>query len=81
METLLYAAPIVGVLALLCAWWLATWIFKNNTGTDRLREISSYIREGAMAFLLREYRTIIIFGIAMFLILTFAIGIGIALTL
>lgn len=80
METLLYAAPIVGVLALLCAWWLATWIFKNNTGTDRMREISSYIREGAMAFLLREYRTIIIFGIAMFLILTFAIGIGIALT-
>lgn len=80
METLLYTPPIVGCLALICAWWLASWIFKNDTGTDRMKEISSYIREGAMAFLMREYRTVIIFGIIMFFVLMFAIGIGTALT-
>lgn len=80
METLLYTPPIVGCLALICAWWLAAWIFKNDTGTDRMKEISSYIREGAMAFLMREYRTVIIFGIIMFFVLMFAIGIGTALT-
>lgn len=80
MKTLLYVAPLAGALALICAWWLAAWIYQNQTGTDRMQEISSYIREGAMAFLFREYRTIVIFGLAMFIILTFAIGIGTALT-
>lgn len=80
MKTMLYAAPLAGVLALLCAWWLASWIYQNQIGTDRMREISSYIREGAMAFLLREYRTIVIFGLVMFILLTFAVGIGTALT-
>lgn len=80
MNMLLYVSPIVGLVALVSAWWLATWIYKSNQGTDRMIEISSYIREGAMAFLLREYRTVLIFGIAMFLILTFTVGIGTALT-
>ncbi len=73
METLYYVAPLIGAVALLCAWWLSTWINRNGTGTPRMQEISSYIREGAMAFLMREYRTIIIFVIVMFLLLTFAI--------
>ncbi len=80
MKTLLYTAPLAGVLALICAWRLAAWIYQNQTGTDRMQEISSYIREGAMAFLFREYRTIVIFGLAMFIILTFTVGIGTALT-
>ena len=74
MNSLFYVAPIVGVVALLCAWWLSTWINKNGMGNDRMKEISSYIREGAMAFLMREYRTIVIFVVIMFLVLTFAIN-------
>ena len=73
METLYYAAPLIGAVALLCAWWLSTWINRNGTGNARMQEISSYIREGAMAFLMREYRTIVIFIVVMFLLLTFAI--------
>jgi len=42
-------------------------------------EIASYIRESAMTFLLREYRTINIFAVAMFIVLIFAVNIQTAI--
>ena len=45
-------------------------------GNDRMKEIASYIREGAMAFLMREYRTVAIFIVVMFLLLLFLPGLG-----
>ncbi|MDR3209441.1 MAG: sodium/proton-translocating pyrophosphatase, partial [Oscillospiraceae bacterium] len=74
MEKLIYLIPAVGVLALIVAFLISLWINKNDAGTDRMKEIASYIREGAMAFLLREYRTIVIFAAALFVILGFLIG-------
>ena len=50
METLLYAAPVAGILALVVAFGLSSWIKKQDEGTDRMKEIATYIREGAMAF-------------------------------
>ena len=69
MEYLLYAAPVTGVVALVVAFALASWIKKQDEGTDRMKEIASYIREGAMAFLSREYKTIVIFAAIIFLVL------------
>lgn len=69
MNQLIYAVPIIGILSLIIAFGISSWINKNDMGTDRMKEISSYIREGAMAFLLREYRTIVIFAAVMFLLL------------
>jgi len=57
---------------LLVAFCLAAWILKADEGTDRMREIAGYIKEGAMAFLTREYKTMIIVIVALFLL----IGIG-----
>ncbi len=73
MDFLLYAGPAAGVLALVVAFALASWIKKQDEGTDRMKEISAYIREGAMAFLSREYKTIVIFALVIFLILGFFI--------
>jgi K(+)-stimulated pyrophosphate-energized sodium pump len=67
-------APIVGVLALLFAFYKASVVSKADPGNDRMQEISSYIHEGAMAFLAREYKSVSIFAIIMFFILGFAIG-------
>ena len=75
MDTMALTAPAAGLAALLCAVWLAAWIRKNGEGNERMREISSYIREGAMAFLLREYRTIAIFIVVMFVLLAFLVDI------
>lgn len=77
MDFWFVVVPVVGAVALLCAVWLYVWINRNSSGTDRMKEIASYIREGSMAFLVREYRTIAIFIVAMFLLLTFLPGLGI----
>ena len=53
-------APIVGVIALLFAYLLSVKISKVAVGTDRMKEISSYIHEGAMAFLTRQYKALVI---------------------
>ncbi len=61
LETMLLVAPIAGVLALVFAFIKATTVNKADTGTDKIREIMGHIRDGAMAFLGREYRTLAIF--------------------
>lgn len=66
-------APIIGLIALFFAFTLANKINAVEVGTERMKEISSYISEGAMAFLTREYKTLVIFVAALFLIL----GVGI----
>ncbi|NLK72796.1 MAG: sodium-translocating pyrophosphatase [Clostridiales bacterium] len=65
-------APIAGIVALVFAFILAGMINKVDGGTDRMKEIASYIREGAMAFLSREYKTLVIFVAVIFV----AIGFG-----
>ncbi|MZQ76444.1 MAG: sodium-translocating pyrophosphatase [Peptoclostridium sp.] len=66
-------APIIGLIALFFAFTLANKINAVEVGTERMKEISSYIAEGAMAFLTREYKTLVVFVAALFLIL----GVGI----
>lgn len=58
MESLIYAAPAAGVIALLFALWKSSWINKQDAGTDEMKDIAARIREGAMAFLAREYKVL-----------------------
>ena len=51
MSMLPIIAPICAVIALLFAYGLSAWINKVDEGTERMKEIASFIREGAMAFL------------------------------
>ena len=74
MQNLIWA-PIVGVLALVFAFMLSSKINKVDVGTERMKEISNYIHEGAMAFLTREYKVLVIFIAVLFVVL--AIGINI----
>ena len=74
MQNLIWA-PAVGVLALVFAFLLAGKINKVDVGTERMKEISSYIHEGSMAFLTREYKALAIFIVVLFVVL--AIGINI----
>lgn len=73
MNALAIAAPIAAVAALIVSFSLSAWISKVDEGTDRMKEIAGYIREGAMAFLRREYKTMAIVIVVLFIIL----GIGI----
>ena len=54
----LWTAMVVGVLALVAAGLLARAVIASDTGTLEMQAISNAIREGAEAFLQRQYRTI-----------------------
>ena len=74
MESLKIVAPVVGACALIVALILAKWIGNQSPGNDRMKEISGFIHEGAMAFLGREYRTMIIVVIVLAVILGLALS-------
>ena len=64
-----YFAVIAAVIGLVVAFCLAAWIKKADEGTDRMKEIAGYIRDGSMAFLRREYKTMAIVIVALFLLI------------
>ena len=66
-------AVIAAVIGLVVAFCLAAWIKKADEGTDRMKEIAGFIREGAMAFLRREYKTMIIVIAVLFLLIGFGL--------
>ncbi len=74
MNLLAILAPVAAVIALIFAYGLSSWIGKMDEGTDRMKEIAGFIREGAMAFLRREYKTMVIVILVLFLILGFGIN-------
>ena len=65
---------IAAAIGLIVAFCLAAWIRKAPTGTERMTEISGFIREGAFAFLKREYRTMIVVIVALFIIIGLCIS-------
>lgn len=66
-------APIGGIVALLFSWYLTNKILKHDPGNEKMQEVSNAIREGAMAYLKRQYKVIAVFVAIMAVIL--AVGI------
>lgn len=74
MENFLMIVPIIGILALLFAIATSSSIGKKDAGNDRMKEIAGAIAEGARAFLMSEYKVLLVFVIVMFVV----IGIGLS---
>jgi K(+)-stimulated pyrophosphate-energized sodium pump len=70
----IYILLAIAIVALVYTAFLAADVKRQNAGTDRMKEIAGYIREGAMAFLHREYKILSIFVILVAIILYFAIA-------
>ncbi len=68
----LYAIPAAGVLALLYAFFTASWISRQSTGTEKMATIAGHIADGAIAFLKREYKVLIIFVVSVAILLGWA---------
>ena len=58
---LLYVPIVAGMMALVFAVVKSTWINRQDPGNERMREIGGAVREGAMAFLTREYKILACF--------------------
>jgi K(+)-stimulated pyrophosphate-energized sodium pump len=69
MDILAVLTPICAIAALIVAYALSSWISKLDEGTERMKEISGYIRIGAMAFLKREYKYMAVVIIVVFIVL------------
>ena len=65
----MFIAVISGILGLIFALFLVLYVLKSDEGSERMREISAAIQEGATAFLGREYRILAIFVIVVAIVL------------
>lgn len=78
MSTYLSVSLIVGVIALAVAMMLSGAIGKASAGNDRMKEISGYIHEGAMAFLYREYKYLAAFILVVAIIISMFLSVSTA---
>ena len=72
MESLKFLAPALAVVALLFAFYKIAFVSKQDAGTERMKEISAAINDGAKANLFAEYKILAIFVVVLFI----AIGLG-----
>ena len=74
MERLIYFAPVLGICALLFAFYLTKKVGRQDAGTDRMKEIAAFIHEGARAFLTAEYKILVVFVAVLFVLIGIGIG-------
>jgi K(+)-stimulated pyrophosphate-energized sodium pump len=67
------------ILAVLYGLYTMNWIYKQSPGSDKMKEISDAIAEGATAYLNRQYTTISIVGVVLLIIITYFLGITVGL--
>ena len=69
MNSYVYLVPAMGLIGLLYTLWKFLWVSKQDAGTDRMKEISKYIADGAMAFLKAEWKILTYFVLVVGLLL------------
>ncbi|MDE3214541.1 MAG: sodium-translocating pyrophosphatase, partial [Bacteroidota bacterium] len=63
MDNLIYVIPAMGIVGLLYTFTKFSWVNKQDAGNEKMKEISTYIADGAMAFLKAEYKILTYFVI------------------
>ena len=76
MSTGILFSVLAGIITIFYSLVSIRWILNKPVGNERMVEISSAIQDGASAYLGRQYKTISIVGLGIFLILVFLPGIG-----
>jgi K(+)-stimulated pyrophosphate-energized sodium pump len=71
MDKLIYLVPLMGIIGLLYTFIKFRWVARQEEGTDKMKEISQHIAEGAMAFLKAEWKILGYFVVIMALLLGF----------
>ena len=66
-----YAVPAMGAIGLLYTLIKFNWVSRQNAGNSRMKEISTYIAEGAMAFLKAEWKILFYFVVIVAFLLGF----------
>ncbi len=70
---LFWLLPLAAVVALLFGWLFFKNMMKNSEGTDRMKEIAQYVREGAMAYLKSQYKVVgMVFAVLLVILIVLA---------
>ena len=72
--TTLWLIVLCGALAIAYAIWATSSVLRSDAGSARMQEISAAVREGAQAYLKRQYSTIAVVGVVIFLIVGYFLG-------
>ena len=72
MNNSLYIVPFLGLVGLAVMIAKFSWVNRQDAGDARMQEIAGYIADGAIAFLKAEWRVLIVFGIIVAALLSFA---------
>ncbi|ADI74400.1 V-type H(+)-translocating pyrophosphatase [Methanohalobium evestigatum Z-7303] len=74
MDSLIYIAPIAGIVSLVFSAFFIQNIMKKSPGTETMQQIAGAIQEGAMAYLNRQYKTITAVAIVLALLIFALLG-------
>ena len=66
-----WLVPIASVVALFMAWYFFSQMMKESEGTERMAEIASHVRKGAMAYLKQQYKVVLYVFIILAVIFAF----------
>src|SRR6185437_13071997 len=72
--TVLWVIVLCGALSIVYAIWATSSVLKADAGNPRMQEIAAAVREGAQAYLKRQYTTIAIVGVVIFALLFYFLG-------
>jgi K(+)-stimulated pyrophosphate-energized sodium pump len=76
--TALWVIVLCGALSIVYAIWATASVMKADAGNPRMQEIAAAVREGAQAYLKRQYMTIAVVGIVIFALLAYFLGMLVA---
>jgi K(+)-stimulated pyrophosphate-energized sodium pump len=66
-----------GILGVLYSLFIAAWVNKQDAGNEKMQTISAAVKEGAYAFLTREYKTVAVVAVVLFIVLAIVPKLGI----
>jgi K(+)-stimulated pyrophosphate-energized sodium pump len=72
--SIMFGVIVCGLLSVAYAIWATQTVLAADQGNARMQEIAGYIREGAQAYLTRQYTTIAIVGVAVFILAFFLLS-------